>query len=350
MNNLDKELPTSRPDYIFIAMTLMTMRESIKFHLSGDFDFQKKNGEKSFGEKEEEAVLFIPDAKDELEPRLIGMINKKRGGFKDDEADDTEDPRDAPLPVVPPMAPKPVAVAAYPIRYSGQMAIKKPSNQYEMRPLNFASIPPPPANLIFNGNKILQGPSTPMNSANPTVVPKPVDPLQAEKNQVQREKMELQIKLDAAKMGQSKEELEKMRREKEELAAKLAALEAGKEDQDRLDRERQAKAELEQKLKAMEAEQEQARLEQERKDKEKLVAKLDELKNNNAKEALEKERREKAELEAKIAELEAQKKRNAEAEAAKASSTPSTSPQPSPSPVNAIGEKLAVQSTYADGR
>ncbi|KAI6193747.1 hypothetical protein M3Y96_01051600 [Aphelenchoides besseyi] len=346
MNNLDKELPTSRPDYVFIAMTLMTMRESIKFHLRGDFDFQRKNGEKniSFGEKEEEAMLFIPDAKDEVEIRApIGMITKKRGGFKDDEADDTEDQADDRLPVVSPMIQKPVAPAANPIRYSGQMAIKKPNNRYETRPIS--STPPPNYNLMFNGNKILQGPSSSISPANPNLS-KPVDPLQAEKNQLQRQKMELQMKLAAAKMGQSKDELEMMRRERDDLVAKLAALEAGKEDQGRLEQERKEKEELEQKLKAIEAEQEQARLEQERKEKEKLAAKLEDLKNNNTKEALEKERREKAELKAKIAELEAQKKRDAEA--AKASSTPSPSPQPSPSPIKPTGEKLAIQSTYAD--
>ncbi|KAI6231460.1 hypothetical protein M3Y95_00384200 [Aphelenchoides besseyi] len=370
----------------------------------------------------EEENLIIPDAKDVIIAPSTKTTKIKKA-FAGNDQEDTFQKTDVTAPSVSKASiqvaepPKPKPVVTTPIRFSGKTEAKNSPFQYTKQPPQPEA---PYANLVINGNKVIEqkpppvhtppispspfSPTSPSNPTSPSPNASPVanpsanvDPLQAEKNRVQREKMELQMKLDAAKMGQSKVELEKMRREKEELAAKLAALqagkndverlereqrekkelqmksdaakvdqskdelekirrekeelmakvaalEAGKEDQDRLERERQAKAELEQKLKAMEAEQEQARLDRERKENAKLAAKFEEMKNNNTKEALEKELREKAELEAKIAELEAQKKRDAEAEAANAAESP---PAPQPTPKTA-DPKMPVQSMYAD--
>ncbi|KAI6219473.1 hypothetical protein M3Y99_01659900 [Aphelenchoides fujianensis] len=43
MHNLDKLAEGERPDYTFIGMMLVTMKESIKFHFYGPFDWQKKD-------------------------------------------------------------------------------------------------------------------------------------------------------------------------------------------------------------------------------------------------------------------------------------------------------------------
>ncbi|KAI6209021.1 Protein kinase domain-containing protein [Aphelenchoides besseyi] len=337
MHQIEKEHPDDRPDYVFIATTLMSIKETIDFRFSTYYDFQKKDG-KIVELNNEEETLIIPDAKDVIfAPSTKTSKNKKN--FAGNEQEDAFQKTDVTAPSASKasvqIAEPPKPVLTTPIRFTGKVEAKNSPFQYPKQP------PKPDAayvNLVINGNKVIEqgpppavntppispspfSPTSPSNPTSPSPNASPVadpianvDPFQVEKDRVSREKKELEAKLNAAKMGQSKDELEKMRREKEELAAKLAALQDGKNDQERLERERREKQELENKLKNME---EEMRLERERKEKEKLAAKFEEIKKNQIKEELEKERREKAELEAKIAQIEAQKKLDAEAEAAK---------------------------------
>lgn len=41
MSALDRMSDKDRPDYTFIGMMLVTMKENIKFELNGPFDWQK---------------------------------------------------------------------------------------------------------------------------------------------------------------------------------------------------------------------------------------------------------------------------------------------------------------------
>ncbi|KAI6203922.1 hypothetical protein M3Y94_00612900 [Aphelenchoides besseyi] len=94
MHNLDKLNDTDRPDYTFIGVLLVGMKESIKFHYRGPFDWQKTVQEKKAVyevdfEKEEETLAVASKE----EKRSIVRPNKESqkaysGPFQDVENDE----------------------------------------------------------------------------------------------------------------------------------------------------------------------------------------------------------------------------------------------------------------------
>ncbi|KAI6171838.1 hypothetical protein M3Y98_00906700 [Aphelenchoides besseyi] len=92
MHNLDKLGEDERPDYTFIGMMLVTMKENIKFHFYGPFDWQKK--EKAHGpvEEKDEGGLAVAD-KDEVMPtpkkhHQEAAGKRRRGAFQNDDDED----------------------------------------------------------------------------------------------------------------------------------------------------------------------------------------------------------------------------------------------------------------------
>ncbi|KAI6196233.1 hypothetical protein M3Y94_01084200 [Aphelenchoides besseyi] len=102
MANLDKHEEKLRPDYTYIGMTLVSIKESLKLHLTGPFDFQKPPGKKVVApspieEKEKHATLAVAEPKEEARsPATVEKDSslKKRKGFKDESKSDEESKSD----------------------------------------------------------------------------------------------------------------------------------------------------------------------------------------------------------------------------------------------------------------
>ncbi|KAI6193758.1 hypothetical protein M3Y96_01052700 [Aphelenchoides besseyi] len=358
MNNLDKHEDKQRPDYTFIGMTLVAMKESLKFHLTGPFDFQKKPHkklpqaptveEKEKHEKEKQAALAVVDSKKEVPApppvQQSSKTPKKRKGFKDNTKSDTDSKSGKSDKKVTDKTPHTTSPAPRPKHQSDKEkeSIRKKKEDEKERARKEKEETAAKLLAARKEEAIERERKETEDLAN-KLAKIEEQKAQAEIERERKEKEQLVAKLNAQKAEQKDAELERIRCEKKELETQLLAAKDEGKTQEQREQVCKEKEQMLAKMTELEIEQSHAKIERERQEKEQLAQKIANARAEKAKAALEREIREKEEMAAKLAEIEAQTKRE-EAEAAAKTNKPQT---PKDDTQNSAGlQKSAYFSVY----
>ncbi|KAI6209101.1 hypothetical protein M3Y96_00185200 [Aphelenchoides besseyi] len=220
IHNLDKVGDTDRPNYTYIGMLLITMKEQIKFHFRGPFDWQKaghtsKNTYDVDFDKDETLTL---DAKDEKRRVVRGVSGEESyiELFPNEAEDLEEDGREAIAQSMPPInAKKPQIVqirkpkkpkqSVQKYRKDQRLEEEIPENESLMNKRLHKSIHRPKTPYAFS-------PITPTKS--PQVVPSN-NQLLMQMEEIKRQNAEMNAKLDALTV-ENKPSARKKKMEKEE--------------------------------------------------------------------------------------------------------------------------------------
>ncbi|KAI6179067.1 Protein kinase domain-containing protein [Aphelenchoides besseyi] len=364
MNNLDKHEDKQRPDYTFIGMTLVAMKESLKFHLTGPFDFQKKPHkklpqaptveEKEKHEKEKQAALAVVDSKKEVPApppvQQSSKTPKKRKVIKDIEASKTT-PNRIQIP--------------NPANLTRRLLTKLHTRLHQLRVPNIKATKRRRAFARKKEDEKERARKEKEETAAKLLAARKEEAIERERKETEdlanklakieeqkaqaeiererKEKEQLVAKLNAQKAEQKDAELERIRCEKKELETQLLAAKDEGKTQEQREQVCKEKEQMLAKMTELEIEQSHAKIERERQEKEQLAQKIANARAEKAKAALEREIREKEEMAAKLAEIEAQTKRE-EAEAAAKTNKPQT---PKDDTQNSAGlQKSAYFSVY----